>query len=127
MGKGSVSEDTFSPLDYLEELFAYALSIGMTYEQYWYDDPMLINAYIRADEIKQRRRNNEMWLQGLYVYQAVGSLIHLANPFSKKHKADRYMKKPIPITSDELAEAEQEKYDRFVKYMHSLVNKEVGK
>ena len=128
MGKGGVSQQAFSPLEYLNELFAYALSVGMNYEQYWHEDPALINCYIRAEEIKQRKRNNEMWLQGLYVYQAVGSLIHLANPFSKKHKAERYLKQPIPLTEEERNDIERDKYERFVDYMHSLVKKtEVGK
>lgn len=125
MGKGGVSQQTFSPLEYLEELFAYALSIGMTYEQYWYDDPFLLKAYYRAEEIRQRKRNNEMWLQGLYVYQAVGGLIHLANPFTKERRAKPYLKQPIALSEEELAEQEREKYNRFVEYMHKRV--EAGK
>ena len=129
MGKGGVSQqEAFSPLDYLEELCAYAISVGMPASEYWYGDPQLLNNYVRAEEIRQRKKNNELWLQGLYIYQAIGALSPVLNPFSKKHKAERYMSKPIPITSDELAEAEKEKYDRSVDYMHSLVKKtEVGK
>lgn len=128
MGKGGISQEAFSPLEYLNKLFAYALSIGMTYEQYWYDDPYLINAYIEAEKIKQRKRNNEMWLQGLYIYQAVGALSPVLNPFSKKHRAERYMKQPIPLTDEEREDLERDRYNRFVDYMHSLVKKtEVGK
>lgn len=128
MGKGGVSQETFSPLEYLEELCAYAISVGMPANEYWYGDPELLNNYIRAEEIRQRKRNNELWLQGLYIYQAIGALTPVLNPFSKKHKADKYISKPIPITREEIAEAEQEKINRFVDYMHSLVKKtEVGK
>lgn len=127
MGESGVSQTqtALSPLEYLEELCAYALSIGMPSKEYWYDDPLLINNYIRAEEIKQRKRNTEMWLQGYYVYQAVGGLIHLANSFSKEHKAKPYLNKPIPITEEEKAEEQRRKEEKFIKFMDSLA--EVGK
>ena len=122
MGSGRElnSQKSASPLDvikYLDELFVYAFSIGMTYDQYWYGEPKLINLFIKAEKLKQRKRNNEMWLQGLYIYQAVGGLIHLANPFSKEHRAKPYLKQPIPLTQEEVEEQEREKYNRFVEYM----------
>lgn len=94
MGGKEVAQKTTTPQDiinYLYELFAYALSIGMNYEQYWYDDPMLINSYIKAEEIRQVKKNNELWLQGLYVYIAIGDLVPVLNPFSKDHKAKKYL------------------------------------
>lgn len=108
-------------LNYLDELFAYALSIGMTYEQYWFDDPSLINAYIKAEKIKQRKKNTELWLQGAYTYCAVECLYPLFNPFSKEHRAKPYLKQPVPLTEEEKAEQEREKYERFVEYMMKRV------
>ena len=113
-------------IDYLYELFAYALSLGMTYEQYWYDDPLLLKSYIKAEEIRARRRNQEMWLQGLYVHIAVGDLVPILNPFSKEHKARKYLDRPIPITKQEVDEAEAEKVKKFESYMDSLVGKKLG-
>ena len=116
-------EATMTPIEYLDKLFAYALSIGMTYDQYWHEDPKLINSYIEAEEIKQRKLNNQLWLQGLYVYQAVGSLIHLANSFSKEHRAKPYLKEPIPLTQKEREEAEERKYQKFKKQMFDLAKR----
>ena len=93
----------------------------MTYDQYWYDDPYLINVYMKAEKIKQRKKNNELWLQGLYIYQAIGALTPVLNPFSKEHKAKPYLKQPIPISEEEKAEQEREKYERFVDYMMKRV------
>ena len=121
MGKGGVSQDTFSPLDYLEELCAYAISVGMPASEYWYGDPQLLNNYVRAEEIRQRKKNNELWLQGLYIYQAIGALSPVLNPFSKEHRAKPYLKQPIPLTKEDVEEQEREKYDRFVQYMMSRV------
>ena len=97
----------------------------MTYDQYWFEDPKLINIYIKAEEIRQRKRNNELWLQGAYIYQAIGSLAPMLNPFSKDHKAKPYLKSPIPLTEEERDDIEREKYERFVNYMMSKV--EAGK
>ena len=119
-GRELETQQSASPLEilnYLNDLCAYALSIGMSYEQYWYEDPALINIYIKAEKHRQRKRNNEMWIQGLYIYNAVGGLIHLANPFSKEHRAKPYLKQPIALTKEEQEEQEQEKLERFIKYM----------
>lgn len=125
MGSGELKSSqqkpkTASPqeiIDYLENLFSYALSIGMTYEQYWYDEPSLLNRYIKAEEYRRVRRNQEMWLQGLYVHIAIGDLVPIINPLSKDHKAKPYLKKPIPVSREEMEEQERDKYNRFVDYM----------
>lgn len=129
MGGKEVAQKTTTPQDiinYLYELFAYALSIGMNYEQYWYDDPMLINSYIKAEEIRQVKKNNELWLQGLYVYIAIGDLVPVLNPFSKDHKAKKYLDKPIPITQREQEAYEQERVIKIVNKLNSLVGKKLG-
>ena len=129
MGGKEVEQETTTPqdiLNYLNELFAYALSIGMTYEQYWYDDPLLFNSYQRAEEMRTKRRNQEMWLQGLYVHIAIGDLVPVLNPFSKEHKARKYLDKPIPLTLKEQEEYEQERIQKITRKLDSLVGKKLG-
>ena len=122
-------QQTTSPqqiIDYLDELFAYALSIGMTYEQYWLQNPKLIYSYIKAEELRTKRKNQEMWLQGLYVHIAIGDLVPVLNPFSKEHKARKYLDKPIPITQREQEEYEQERIQKITRKLDSLVGKKLG-
>lgn len=130
MGSGrSVEQQDTSPkaiIDYLNSLFAYALSLGMTYEQYWYDDPYLINSYIKADEIRKVKRNNELWLQGYYVYHAVGCLVPVLNPFSKEHKAKKYLEAPVPITELEQEEYNAKRNKKIMAKLDSLVGKKLG-
>ena len=57
----------------------------MSYELYWDGRPELVIPYRRADILRQKRENNNAWLQGAYIRQAVGSL------FDKKTK---YPKQP---------------------------------
>lgn len=113
-------------INYLNDLGAYALSIGMSAKEYWEDDPNYLLNFVKAEEIRQRKINSQLWLQGLYIYQAVGSLIHLANSFSKEHRAKPYLKQPIALTEAEREEQEREKYQRFVDYMMSKVKNTNG-
>lgn len=123
MGGKEVAPLTIS--DYFNELFTYALSLGMSYDLYWYGDPFALLNYIKADEIKLRKINQQLWLQGFYVYQAVGSLVPVLNPFSKEHKPRPYLQKPIPITQQEIDEEEQARIDRITRKLDSLVGKKL--
>lgn len=69
----------------------------MTTEEYWEGDPYLVVYYRRAHLLKVEQRNQELWLQGLYIYNAFGTV--LANAFAKKGaKKQKYLEKPIRIT-----------------------------
>ena len=120
-GSAEVEQTTTAPHDivkYLNELYAYAITLGMSYNDYWIDEPDLINCYIEAEKIRERKKNQELWLQGAYIYQAIGCLYPLFNPFSKEHKAREYLKQPFPLTEEE----RQEQFERRLeRYLNSLV------
>lgn len=102
--------------------FPYYLSIGMSYEEYWEKDADLVIAYRRADEFKRERKNQELWLQGLYVYTAMANLSPIFHDFAKKGtKAEPYPDKPYPITPKEAREEkerkERERFERLMSYM----------
>ncbi len=91
------------------KLFPFYLSIGMTYEQYWYKDCELVKFYREANEIKNTRKNQELWLQGLYVYQALCDVSPVLHAFAKSGtKPNPYPEKPYPITSKEAKERKEE-------------------
>jgi hypothetical protein len=72
----------------------------MTYDQFWVDDPAICIAYRKADQIRKRRMNEELWLNGIYTAEALASTV--GNMFSKtKYK---YPAEPKPITQDEIEE-----------------------
>ena len=76
-----------SPFPYTEafyQQFPYYLSIGMTAEQYWDDDATLAYYYRKAEELRKERRNEEFWLQGMYVYDAISRLTPVLHAFAKK-------------------------------------------
>lgn len=105
------SDTNRSPLTYtevFEEDFPFYLSIGMTYEQYWDDDPRLTEWYRKAYEIKNDRKNQELWLQGLYVYAAILDASPVFHAFAKKGTKPRdYFAEPIPITKNAIREQKE--------------------
>jgi hypothetical protein len=71
----------------------------MTPEQYWDGDPALARHYRKADEMKLERRNQELWLQGMYIYEAICDASPILRSFAKKGtKPYPYTDKPYPIT-----------------------------
>jgi hypothetical protein len=92
------------------ELFPYYLSIGMTYEQYWEGDCTLTKYYRKADEIRKARRNEELWLQGMYIYEALCDVSPVLHAFAKKGtKPQPYSAKPYAITETQHKRDEEEK------------------
>ena len=77
---------------------------GMSYQDFWYGDPWMVRAYREAFLLKQRKRNEEMWIQGAYIANAVS--VALNNGFNKR-KID-YMKEPFDIFPKTEAEERDE-------------------
>lgn len=70
----------------------------MTYDQYWNDDPELVRFYREAAEIRADRKNQELWLQGMYIYEALCCVSPVMRAFAKKNtKPVPYPKHPYPI------------------------------
>lgn len=94
-------------------MFPFYLNCGMTYEQYWYDDPWLVCAYYDAWEMRRDETNYFAWLNGVYHYIAVATAISNVSFDGKHHKTNDYLDKPLPIrpkTEEELEAERQESY-----------------
>lgn len=85
------------------------MSIGMTYEQFWHGDVSMAKAYRKAYELREKRRNFELWLQGSYIYEALCDASPLFRFTMKKGaiKPEPYVKEPYPITVAEVREREE--------------------
>ena len=107
------------------EVFPYYLSIGMTYEQFWEGDPMLCKYYREAEELRNEKKNQELWLQGMYIYEAIADLSPILHAFAKKGaKAQPYPDAPYPITKKQRerirVEKEKKTFDKGMKFMEAL-------
>ena len=80
---------------------------GMSYDEFWYGDPFRAVAYRQAHRLRIEQANQQLWLQGLYVHNAVAVAIN--NAFSKTKQ--KYIAEPIklfePTEAEKKAKAEE--------------------
>lgn len=82
------------------------MSLGMTYDEFWNQNVDVVRAYRRADELKRRRENEILWLQGVYVRDAL--ICTVGNMFAgKSGKQYEYPKEPYAITEADIREREE--------------------
>lgn len=125
---GSPSSYTYAEKFY--EMFPYYLSIGMTYEQYWEGDPALAKFYRDAEELRNEKRNQDLWLQGMYIYDALCDVSPVLRAFAKKGtKPLPYPANPYPLTEKQRRREQEakerklaEKGRRFMEAIMQSVN-----
>jgi hypothetical protein len=111
--------------------FPYYLAIGMTPEQYWEGDPALAKYYRKADEINRKRQNTDLWLQGMYIYEALCDVAPIIHAFAKKGTKPRpYPDRPYSLTKQDREEEakireqrEREKAKRYMEAKMAAINK----
>ena len=98
-GERNVRSPFLTYTEQFQEVFPYYLSIGMTAEQFWDDDSTLVKYYRKADELRNERMNQELWLQGMYIYEALCDVSPIFHAMAKKGtKPHPYPDKPYSIT-----------------------------
>lgn len=99
--------------EFFERCCPHYMAMGMTYDQYWHGDPWMTKAFREYDEIRRERENEMLWLQGMYVYEAICDVTPLLRTFSKVKKPVPYAAEPYPLTERmrELQEARKRKAD----------------
>ena len=95
--------------------------MGMTYEQYWFGDPLMARAFFQADSIRKQLVNEQAWLSGLYTYHALDSIV--GNMMRKKGmKPAEYPEKPIDFgLIEETKEEKEEREDQEVVYAQAYM------
>ena len=71
--------------------FPYALAIGMSADDYWNSDPHLFRSYLDAHKLRNEQKNQELWMQGIYIAEAIASVL------SDKKKPHKYPDKPFDL------------------------------
>lgn len=62
-------------------------------EEFWHGDYTMLKYYERAHDYRVEEINQQLWLQGLYIYRAVGAVI--AKTFG--NKTAKYIEEPISV------------------------------
>ena len=111
MGTELLGDRQPTQTEIFEESFPFYLAIGMSYAEYWEGDSRLAQYYRKAYHIKQEEVNNNAWLQGLYVYDAVSTALHnaLRGMGKTKPPVKDYAKKPYEFGNKVKTEAEKAK------------------
>ena len=129
-GEGSNTRSATSSRELFAEVFPAYLAMGMSYNEFYREDHELVIAYRKAYEKKRRQDNEDMWRQGLYVYQAIARVAPLLIPFNKKPKAEPYLDKPIPMFEKDMEnEKNSAVANKGMAYMQAMmisINKKFG-
>lgn len=104
MGVNLVEDKDTPKLTYgeiFDKYFPLYLSYGMNYEQFWNDRVELAKAYRESHKLEMKRKNEELWLNGVYQMKALKSTV--GNMFLKKgDEPHQYPKEPLPLTEKEI-------------------------
>ena len=108
-----------------EEICPFFISIGMTYEQFWYDDVSLTKYYLKAFELKEKREAEKQkwinWEQGLYEYNALCCVAPILRAFSKATKPLPYPSKPYGIEEEIQLDEERQKKKEEIEVIRTQI------
>ncbi len=103
-GEGKLNQTEPSPFaytDYFYKCLPYYIAIGMTPDEYWNQDCTLTQSYQEAFKIKKEVQNEQLWLQGMYHYEALCDILPTVVSLGK-YKPQNYPSEPYPITRQEV-------------------------
>lgn len=96
MGSSGLISKEKSKVEYIsltetfEELCPIYMSYGMSYDEFWYGDAYRTKFYSDSHKLKVKQKDEEMWIQGMYIYEALCKVSPILHAFSKKGT------KPLP-------------------------------
>ena len=137
-GDGNSPVPSHAYTEIFKKAFPHYLAIGMTYDQFWNQDVELVKAYREADEIRRERKNQDMWLQGAYIYEALLDASPALRTSFGKHppKPVPYRQQPYELytSKEKLDESssrkqltQQEKSDKKAKAMMEMFMVSINK
>lgn len=103
MGNSEIEEpnELFSYTKIFEQECPFYMSIGMSYDEFWYGDCWVASYYREAWKLKKQQLNEQFWLQGVYIYEALIDVAPILHAFTKKGtKPLPYPDKPYDLYKD---------------------------
>lgn len=112
--------------DIFNKNFPYYLSLGMTEEDYWDKDCLLVKYFREVEKINLERKNKYAWLQGMYIYDALLRVSPAFKEFSKKRQSPLpYPDNAYDLWEEDVSrnkeEQEKKKYDKAKRYMETYM------
>ena len=92
------------------EQFPCYLALGMSAAEYWDGDPWWAKSYRDAEKLKTEKLNRELWLQGMYFYDALCKVSPILHAFARGGtKPNPYPEEPYALTRKEDRDREETK------------------
>lgn len=91
------------------------MAMGMTWDEYWYGNPWMAKAFRQAHRMKRDIKNYELWLQGVYVYEAILDASPVFHPLAKDPKPIPYPSEPFALDKKEREVREQKEQEELDK------------
>jgi len=126
--EGNLNPSDKKPLmtDAFEAACPLFMSYGMTYDEFWHDDPVRAKYYREAHEIVLEQMSFNAFVQGRYVRDAIADFIEFYAMTSRPKVGKHYPEKPYPITdrAKRIAEEhrEEEVANRYLKMLGAKRN-----
>lgn len=102
------------------------MSYGMSYNDFWYGPAFMTTFYKDANKLKLRRQDENNWMIGMYVYEAILDCSPVLHAFSKKGtKPLPYAEKPYlmdRLQEKTESEKEQEMENERLRFMVQMNN-----
>lgn len=112
-GVGAKASTPVSYQKLFEDLCPWYMSIGMSYDEFWYGKPERARYYRKAHELKRKQMNEQLYLQGMYIYEALCDVAPILVSMPKKGaKILPYSDEPYPLTKAEQEEREKREMQR---------------
>lgn len=86
--------ESISLTEIFEELCPIYMGYGMSYDEFWYGEPYRAKFYREAHEIQIKQKDEEFWIQGMYIYEALCDVSPILHAFSKSGT------KPLPYRTE---------------------------
>lgn len=105
---GKTAASPLSLMSVYKEACPIYMSFGMTYEQFWDGDVEMHLMYRKAMRQRVIAENRMMWLQGMYIYEALLDVARYNKAFSKAKPAP-YRDTPYDLFEEERLREERRK------------------
>lgn len=96
------------------------MSMGMSYDEFWHKESYLTQIYLRLHQIKAEEVNEQLWLQGAYIFNALEIALFNSLGRSKCQKAKTYIEKPVELFKEE--KSVKEERNKIVDFFNNLKN-----
>lgn len=111
----------------LTELFEKAcpiyMSYGMTYNEFWYGPAYIVKFYREAYNLRLKQQDENNWMLGMYVYEAILDCSPILHAFSKKNtKPLPYAEKPYLFDKLEKKTEEQKENDVEAERLKAIIH-----